>query len=699
MKKEKYISFLLIFIIIAYFVLLGVSEVSIIRDILVILIPVILIPHLKKTKYISTPVISKKLKYFYLSVFYLFLTVVIMDIISRFLGTSGSMNGIINTVPHGEGIFRLPVSTDSSPFVIVVKFVFSVFFAFSLVLILLEIHQLILVKSRRFIRRTFSFLLFLIFLYVLVNLNTPINNPDFSNQFNFSSQKATHWILFCLILIVMVVLSFKSSWVNFISKKEKILTLIAGITILLILTPIDFFTISGMGVIHSGVVRFYIAVKNFISIYVIMSVVSILLHLPTAGLIDKRMKQFSTFGRLSESIPVLKLDQIINLVTWMACEVSYGKKSWLLLWNEDNNKFHVASSYNLLSTDYELVDTSENFVLNKRIIGSKEVLIINEIDNDREINLKIKTRGSLIGIPIISEKEIYGILYVLKDEAFGFDWEDSDMLKSLGNQTLIAIKNSNLLEESLEKERLKQEMKVARQVQLGLLPEKIPDFGEKLKIDAVSIPANTVGGDYYDFSKINDHQIGIIIGDVSGKGISAAFYMAAVKGIIKSFLSITSSPVELLKKVNQILYENSDRKTFVTLIFGIFDLKEKTFCFARAGHTPMLYYNKKKQKGTYLQPCGLGLGLDKGTIFNSNIVEDSIKLNKGDVFFMYTDGITETLDKDGNEFGEERLLNLIIEYNELNPDEIKSKVFSDMEKFSRGGKKLDDITLIIAKYY
>ena len=699
MKKDKYISFFLIFIVVLYFIFLGFSEIAIFGDILVILIPVVLIPYLKKTKYISTPVISKKLKYFYSSIFYLLLTVVIIGIISRFLGTSSGVDKLINTMIRGEKIIKIPDYIDSSPVIVITRFVFSAFLAFLLVLILLEIHQLILIKSRKFIRKAFNFLLILIFLYILVNLDSPILTPDFDNQFSFSFQTVTHGILFGLILLIMLILSFKSSWVNFISKKEKILSLLAGISILFIVAFIDIFTVSEMSVIHASVIRFYMAVKNFVSIYVIMSIFSILLHLPTAGLIDKRMKQFNTFSRLSESIPILKLDQVTNLVTWMACEVSDGRKSWLLLWNEENNKFHVASSYNLLNTDYELVDTSENFNLNKRIISSKDVLIINEIDNDREINLKTRLRGSLIGIPIISDEDIYGILYVLKDEAFGFDWEDSDMLKSLGNQTLIAIKNTNLLEESLEKERLKQEMKVARQVQLGLLPEKIPDFGEKMRIDAVSIPANTVGGDYYDFCRINDNKVGVIIGDVSGKGISAAFYMAAVKGIIKSFLSITCSPVELLKKVNQILYENSDRKTFVTLVFGIFDLKDKTFHFARAGHTPILHYDKKKQKGTYLQPGGLGLGLDRGKIFDKNIVEDSIKLNKGDVVFLYTDGITEALDKSGNEFGEDRLLNLVLEFNELNPEEIKSKVLNDFEDFSKGGKKLDDITLIIAKYF
>ena len=292
-----------------------------------------------------------------------------------------------------------------------------------------------------------------------------------------------------------------------------------------------------------------------------------------------------------------------------------------------------------------------------------------------------------------------GILYVLKEEAFGFDRDDADMLKSLANHTLIALENANLLEQSIEKERLKQELKVAREVQLSLLPDEIPDFGENIQLDAVSIPANEVGGDYFDFIKIDDNNIGVIIADVSGKGISAAIYMAEVKGIIQSFRSVTSSPLELLKKVNRTLYENIERKTFVTLIFGIFNIEKCSFNYARAGHMPILCFEGESQNGTFLQPNGLGLGLDKGKVFNKTIEDQKIKLKKGDILILYTDGITETMDPSGKEFGEEKLLELVKEYQGLEASQIKTKIIEELEEFSKGEKKVDDITLIIVKSF
>jgi serine phosphatase RsbU (regulator of sigma subunit) len=534
---------------------------------------------------------------------------------------------------------------------------------------------------------------------VILNIDNPIIIPDLSSSFDFSFRVFYQGVIFAIGIFLMVLISFKSSWVNFINKRQKIATFFGGFAIILIMGLVDLMPFLTTNIVSVGIMRFYLIIKNFMIIYIFMSMMSILLHLPTAGLVDKRMKQFNTLARLSESIPILKFDQITNMVAWMASEVSGGNSSWLLLWNKSNNKFHLAALYNLKDRDYELIDMNEASFLNKRIIESKDILFVNEIEHEKDLSLKTKIKGSLIGVPIVADNSIMGILYVLKEEAFGFDRDDADMLKSLANHTLIALENANLLEQSIEKERLKQELKVAREVQLSLLPDQIPDFGENIQVDAVSIPANEVGGDYFDFIKIDDKKIGVIIADVSGKGISAAIYMAEVKGIIQSFRSVTSSPLELLKKVNHTLYENIERKTFVTLIFGIFDVEKCSFDYARAGHMPILYFEGDSQNGTFLQPDGLGLGLDKGKVFNKTIEEQKIELKKGDILILYTDGITETMDPSGEEFGEENLLELVKKHQELEPIKIKTKLIEELEDFSKGEKKVDDITLIIVKSF
>ncbi|MDZ7695106.1 MAG: PP2C family serine/threonine-protein phosphatase [Balneolaceae bacterium] len=126
---------------------------------------------------------------------------------------------------------------------------------------------------------------------------------------------------------------------------------------------------------------------------------------------------------------------------------------------------------------------------------------------------------------------------------------------------------------------------------------------------AICKPAYETGGDYYDFIQLDDHRIAVAIGDVSGKGIQAAFYMTFTKGILHTLCRETESPAEVLKKANRLFYENARRGTFISLIYGIVDLRKKTFRFARAGHNPILHYAAQSQTMDLLQPSGIGLGL------------------------------------------------------------------------------------------
>jgi sigma-B regulation protein RsbU (phosphoserine phosphatase) len=249
-----------------------------------------------------------------------------------------------------------------------------------------------------------------------------------------------------------------------------------------------------------------------------------------------------------------------------------------------------------------------------------------------------------------------------------------------------------------ERVRMGKELEIARQVQQKLLPAHSPVI-EGFEIDGTCIPANEVGGDYYDFIPIDDNRLGIVIGDVSGKGVPAAIYMTLTKGIIYSQVENRLSPEEVLVKLNRSLYTMMDQKSFVTLFIGVLDVKNKTLRYSRAGHNPLLYFRCSDGCIISLKPGGIAVGLEKGKIFNHSIREEVLELQKGDVFVFYTDGFSEAMDKDLNEYGEPRLIEIIRKCKQKPVKEIIEMVVDDVKIFTRGYPQHDDMTIVIVKVF
>jgi len=187
---------------------------------------------------------------------------------------------------------------------------------------------------------------------------------------------------------------------------------------------------------------------------------------------------------------------------------------------------------------------------------------------------------------------------------------------------------------------MQRELEIARDVQMGFLPNEMPEING-LEIAAQCIPALEVGGDYYDFIPLNSNKLGIAIGDVSGKGTQAAFYMTLTKGFLKATAKNMDLATEVLVQVNKLFFENAKRNTFISMVYGIFDLDTKSLALARAGHNPVMMHQKIRGEVQEIQSEGLALGLDSGSKFDNKIQEVNISFEKGDVFVFYTDGLTE----------------------------------------------------------
>jgi serine phosphatase RsbU (regulator of sigma subunit) len=256
-------------------------------------------------------------------------------------------------------------------------------------------------------------------------------------------------------------------------------------------------------------------------------------------------------------------------------------------------------------------------------------------------------------------------------------------------------------ESRAERERLQGEFSVARKAQLRMLPEA-PPSAPGIAISAVCNPSKEVGGDLYDFLALPEGKIGVVIADVSGKGVPASLYMTLTKGLLDSVAEYKTDPGEILREVNLHLYDVCRRKTFVTMFLGVIDPLSRTLSFARAGHNPTIICRNgasepRAPRTWMLKSPGMGMGLNKGKIFNQSLKVEIIQLEPGDKLFFYSDGITEAMNEKRDEFGEDRLMAIAERTNEMGAEQSRDAVMADVAQFLGKVHPQDDQTLVVVQ--
>ncbi len=255
----------------------------------------------------------------------------------------------------------------------------------------------------------------------------------------------------------------------------------------------------------------------------------------------------------------------------------------------------------------------------------------------------------------------------------------------------------DLLREQAEKERLEEELRIAREIQMSLLPGQTLSTVPGIRVAALCIPATEVGGDYYDVLPLSDTRMGVLVADVSGKGTSAALYMAELKGLVLSLVRIYDSPARLLVEANHILAESMDSRTFVTMTYAVVDTAGRSMRFARAGHNPLIHLEAASGKTRVLTPPGLGLGLDKGERFEQILEEVEVPLAPGDFFLFFTDGLSEAMNEEAELFGEVRLRRILEESEGLSSEALRGRILEEVERFVGEAAPHDDLTMVVLK--
>ena len=303
------------------------------------------------------------------------------------------------------------------------------------------------------------------------------------------------------------------------------------------------------------------------------------------------------------------------------------------------------------------------------------------------------TTSALI-TPLLYGKQNMGVL-ALGNGPLNPPFTPSDFVvfKSIAEQSAFALYNAVIYSEANEKKRLDHDLQIARDIQRILLPSESPAI-EGFEISGLNIPASHVSGDYFDYIKVDDERLGVAIADVSGKGVPASLIMAICRSVLRSSAPGNASPAEVLKKVNRQLYPDIKEDMFISMAYLIFDHVRATVTLCRAGHDAPLLYRHATGELTAIKPPGLVLGIDSGSVFDRICVDLAVPLERDDCLVLYTDGVNEALDGNGDEFGLERMMNSVRGSAPQGPPAIINGLLDDLRAFVGGTPQNDDITLI-----
>jgi sigma-B regulation protein RsbU (phosphoserine phosphatase) len=592
---------------------------------------------------------------------------------------------------------------------ILVANLFGVVLGSTMVLVLLTIRDILYARRRQGTRRNFLVLLGVI---LAASLSSIPYKP--LEAYTLGT------VLYVLTIIMIGVNSFRLSWIVYLTKREKLFGMVYGFVLLAIFVGYAFVTTGDTEVSHA--LLFYSrplaviirSVALFGAVYFGMTFVSTLFHLPTAEAFDRKKSEVSSLHNLSRLVTqVFDFNELVETVTKMTLEVCEAKNAWLEIIAQPGSGGSSLAKYVEPHQETEFVTVSLRNIsdeatkeilppgesaLRQEIIATRRPVVIDDGSEDprmahlRKNKLKI---GSMVVVPLLSHDRVVGILYTSKDMAYGFDREDVELISAFADQAAIAIENSRLIEKSLERERLMREMLLAQDMQRKLLPQKVP-VHPNFELEALSTPAFEVGGDYYDFLFLDEHHLGLLVGDVSGKGVSAAFYMAEMKGIFQSLSKIYRSPRDFLIKAHEALVATIDKRSFISLIYAVLDVRTGELQIARAGHCPLLHRSGAEVR--YVKPTGMGLGMGTNDYFKQTMAEERLALKRNDIIVLYTDGLTEAHPKNGDEYGYDRLRTVVRDSPARTVEEMRDEIIMSVDKHMEHESPEDDLTIVVLRW-
>jgi serine phosphatase RsbU (regulator of sigma subunit) len=556
--------------------------------------------------------------------------------------------------------------------------------AFLISTTLLWKHLILYQKSKQVVNQwqVFEFSMAGALLFVFFNHN----NLDYSFLFGL-----------VILLVISILLAVNLKWIPYLNFKEKwktllFLFLIMGCAGLLFYRVLDSGN-EGRLQINLTDNLFLMSLFGFVFAYGLFSFLVTLFNLPTSSVFEQKLTEAINFQKLSQSIqPEESEEQVLDILLDSCISASFSDAAWIEL----NPKEQVQ-----VKNPYRFLDESTRSALSSLIPQENQSWVPASIAASQQpqaIRLSDPNFKSALVVPLFVNKSILARIILIKEVKEGFNKEMINIIGTFARQACISVENHRLLNQAIENERYQEELKIAQRVQKALLPLKL-DHPDSFDICAYSNTADEVGGDYYDTYQVDENHFVLIMGDVSGKGTSAAFHMAQMKGVFQSLIQLGLQPAAFMIKANAALSKCLERNHFITASTFEIDVVNHTFCHARAGHIPTLWYKANENTAEFISVDGLGLGIVRNLSYKNHVQEKTFAYHSGDILVLLTDGILEGRNETGEQFGNERLKKIVEAHHQKNPIHLQQEIIDSLHQFVGGDGMIDDdYSLLVVKF-
>ena len=411
--------------------------------------------------------------------------------------------------------------------------------------------------------------------------------------------------------------------------------------------------------------------------------------------------ELSTINKVSRAMgSVFDTKDLLNIIINSATTELQAEMGWILLLDEDVGLLTLGASKgidanDILGSKFGLEDGIAGWAIKTKKVANISNIAIDPQFKDLALPFEREAK-SLICVPIMARDRVIGVLNIgNRSEEKKFNQDDPELLSTLTNEIGLALENALLYRRLTEQERLQRELEIASSIQQSLLPQEMPEI-KNIDLAVISVPAREVGGDYYDFVNIGEDRWGIVVGDVSGKSVPAAIYMAMVRSILRAQAMNKLSASDVLRGVNSLVAE--DAKTvgntmFVTMFYGVLDAPNRTMIYTNAGHNSPILYRPREKKYGLLKTGGMVVGV----VGDYEYQQSKIQMEAGDTIVFYTDGISEAKNPQGEMLGDDNLRKIVTRYGDLGANEIRDKIYEHLVNFTSGAPQHDDQTLVVLK--
>ncbi len=387
----------------------------------------------------------------------------------------------------------------------------------------------------------------------------------------------------------------------------------------------------------------------------------------------------------------LTLDEVLkDILDSLKQVVDYDAAGVFLV---EPDRGEIGSIY---TVGYDTTDSSDmQLKIGQGLIGNvvkagEPIIVADVMNDDRYVNARAATRSEIV-VPMILGNQVIGVVNLESDRVGAYDQEHVALLSAFASQAAISVERARMHERLLSSERLEQQLSIAREIQRSFLPPADPVL-PGYDLAGRNISSEQVGGDYYDFICIVQHHTGIAIGDVSGKGIPAALIMASFRSSLIAEIRNNYSIGTICRKVNNLMCESLKPGNFVTAVYGVLDSKNHIFTFANCGHDQPIWLHSDGRV-ELLREGGLAFGITRDAVYE----ERPLFLNSGDIVVFYTDGVTEVFDRNGQQFGTKRLIEILHENRHRPAGEILDEVYRAVKNYASPDHVFDDFTMIVLK--